>query len=217
MCVCVWVLQMITRDWVWLITGLRGTEVCVYTRVFVLCVYRHASAGLSIHVNMSKTPEGAACAAQKKIRNWMKWLMYKKNFHSNQVKAFKLNTPVQKHTHTHTHYSRMIWHIRQCMIFFFCLACKKPPDGKMQKRGVSKKQKYDQLDFFFSFAFYIFFLSSAHLAVNETPSDLRSRSFAAYLQLFLSFSRAWYRHPSDLILWELNMHLQCLPMHRIRV
>lgn len=68
-CVCVWVLQMITRDWVWLITGLRGTEVCVYTRVFVLCVYRHASAGLSIHVNMSKTPEGAACAAQKKIRN----------------------------------------------------------------------------------------------------------------------------------------------------
>lgn len=37
--------------------------------VFVLCVYRHASAGLSIHVNMSKTPEGAACDTQKKIRN----------------------------------------------------------------------------------------------------------------------------------------------------
>lgn len=75
------------------------------------------------------------------------------------------------------------------MIFFFCLACKKPPDGKMQKRGVSKKQKYDQLDFFFPLLF-TFFLPSAHLAVNETPSDLRSRSFTAYLQLFLSFSRA---------------------------
>lgn len=160
--VCVWVLQMITRDWVWLITGLRGTEVCVYTRVFVLCVYRHASAGLSIHVNMSKTPEGAACAAQKKIRNWMKWLMYKKNFHSNQVKAFKLNTPVQKHTHTHTHALQQNDMTYQAMHdFFFCLACKKPPDGKMQKRGVSKKQKYDQLDFFFPLLFKFFFTISS--------------------------------------------------------
>lgn len=36
-------------------------------------VYRHESAGLSIHVNMSKMPEGVVCvspayAARKKIR-----------------------------------------------------------------------------------------------------------------------------------------------------
>ncbi len=49
---------MITRDWAWLITCLQGTEVCVCVGLCV-SVYRHASAGLSIHVNMSKTPEGA--------------------------------------------------------------------------------------------------------------------------------------------------------------
>lgn len=59
MCVCLWVgergFQMITWDWVWLITCLQGTEVCVHVWV---SVYRHASAGLSIHVNTSKNARG---------------------------------------------------------------------------------------------------------------------------------------------------------------
>lgn len=36
-------------------SGDRGVCVCL-----CLCVYRHASAGLSIHVNTSKTPKGMA-------------------------------------------------------------------------------------------------------------------------------------------------------------
>lgn len=99
---------------------------------------------------------------------------------------------------------------------FFCLACKKPPDGKMQKRRVSKKKKYDQLDFFSCF-FLFFILPSAHLTVNETPSDLRGRSIS---QFFLSFSYSCYRwisSSSNLILRELKMYLQYLPMHHVCV
>lgn len=58
-------------------------------------VYRHASAGLSIHVNMSKTPEGAGVcvcyAALKKIGKLNEVTdvleKKKKNHHSNQVRA----------------------------------------------------------------------------------------------------------------------------------
>ncbi len=40
-------------------SGDRGVCMCV-------SVYRHASAGLSIHVNTSKTPEGVVCATLPK-------------------------------------------------------------------------------------------------------------------------------------------------------
>lgn len=181
MCVCLcgcskW-LQGIGYGW----SQVFGGQRCAYMRVFVLCVYRHASAGLSIHVNVSETPRGAACAALEKIRNWMKWLMYKKNFHSNQVKVSNW-TLLYETTLTHTHAAEERYDISgNAWFFFFCLPCKKPPDGKMQKRRVSKKEIWSVRPFSLPF----FILPSAHLRVNETPSDLRGRSFASYLQLFL--------------------------------
>lgn len=66
-------------------------------------VYRHASAGLSIHVNTSKMPEGAgvcACvcyAALKKIGKLNEVtdvLEKKKKSPFKSSEGFKLNTPV---------------------------------------------------------------------------------------------------------------------------
>ncbi len=75
-------------------SGDRGVCVCVCVCVgSCICVYRHASAGLSIHVNTSKMPEGAgvcyaARVALKKIRKLKEVSdVLEKNFHSNQVKA----------------------------------------------------------------------------------------------------------------------------------
>lgn len=83
---------------------------------------------------------------------------------------------------------------------------------KCKKRGVSKKKKHDQLDFLF----LLLILPSAHLPVNETPSDLRGRSCVSHLQFLLSFSYSCYRltsASSNLILRELKMYFQYRSMH----
>lgn len=83
----------------------------------------------------------AACAALRKTGklNEATDVLEKSSFKSSE--GFKLNTPVwrKNNTHTHTHCSGKIRHIRKCVIFFFCFACKKPPDGKMQKKESQQK------------------------------------------------------------------------------
>lgn len=81
---------MITRDWVWLITCLRGTEARVRVCVCV-GVYGRVSAGLSIHVNTAKTPEGAdVCHGEKRRK--------KKPTHTHKEKGNEMTDVFGKST-----------------------------------------------------------------------------------------------------------------------
>lgn len=156
--------QMITRDWVWLITCLQGTEVCAFASVFtgmglLACRYM---------LIRQKRQRGLMCASLpvllwKKLQNWIRWLMSLTNRHWNQVKVLNW-TCLCENSHTHAHASSgKIWHIRHD--FFSCLACKKPL--MVKRRRVSKKHEIWSLRLFFSL---LYILPSAYLTVNETPS-----------------------------------------------
>lgn len=124
--------------------------------------------------------------------------------------GLKLNTAVWKHTHTHTLRRKdMTYQAMRDFIFSASLA-KSPLMVECKKRRVSKKEIWSLRLFFPAFI-----LPSAHLSVNETPSDLRDRSFVSHLQFFLSFSYSRYRwtsSSSNLISRELKMYLLYLPM-----
>lgn len=189
-------------------------------RVCMCCVcfsvYWRASAGLSIHVNRSKTPEGAdvwhaACVTLKKMGklNERTDVFDKLAFKSSE--GFKSNMPVWKYTHTRTHCSGKIWHIRQKKKEEFCLACKMPRDSKTQnKKGQSAKKKYDLLDFFSALYFT---LSSSHCKWNPIRFKRPILLQFCFNDFFFHLRYRWTLSSSNLILKELKMYLQHLLMH----
>lgn len=143
---------MITRDWVWLITCLQGTEVCVCVHLCV-GVYRHANAGLSIHVNTSKKRQRGWYVLRCPCRSTENGKTERSDWWVGKIGIqikwrFGIEHACVK---IHTHCSAKIWHIRQCVIFFFLPRLQKAPMVKCKKGESAKKKKYDLLDFFLSF------------------------------------------------------------------